>query len=78
MHHSRIPGGFGGQASERIAQGDQALGQVGGVAGSAGVGIASLYRRYRSKDELFQHLCALSLGQWIQAAEHGLQQDDPW
>lgn len=48
------------------------------IAARAGVGVASIYRRYRTKDELFQHLCALSLDQWIEAAERGLDHDDPW
>ncbi|MEV4062011.1 TetR/AcrR family transcriptional regulator [Nonomuraea dietziae] len=66
------------EAAKKVLAVDGAHASVATIAARAGVGIASLYRRYRSKDELFQHLCALSLDQWIQAAEHGLQHDDPW
>ncbi|WP_312367065.1 helix-turn-helix domain-containing protein [Ensifer sp.] len=48
------------------------------IAKRAGVGIASLYRRYRTKDELFQYLCELSLQEWVSAAEAGLASSDPW
>ncbi|GAA3425964.1 TetR/AcrR family transcriptional regulator [Streptosporangium sandarakinum] len=66
------------EAAKKVLAVDGAHASVATIAARAGVGIASLYRRYRSKDELFQHLCALSLDQWIQAAEHGLRHDDPW
>jgi AcrR family transcriptional regulator len=51
---------------------------VAAIAARAGVGIGSLYRRYRTKEELFQRLLSLSLDQWIEAAEHSLAHDDPW
>ncbi|MFI6483550.1 TetR/AcrR family transcriptional regulator [Nonomuraea sp. NPDC050663] len=66
------------EAAKKVLAVDGAHASVAAIAARAGVGIASLYRRYRSKDELFQHLCALSLDQWIQAAERGLAHDDPW
>lgn len=66
------------EAAKKVLAVDGAHASVAAIAARAGVGIASLYRRYRSKDELFQHLCALSLDQWIQAAEDGLRHDDPW
>ncbi|MDF5758655.1 TetR family transcriptional regulator [Spongiactinospora sp. TRM90649] len=66
------------EAAKKVLAVDGAHASVAAIAARAGVGIASLYRRYRSKDELFQHLCALSLDQWIRAAEHGLEHDDPW
>ncbi|MGW1408270.1 TetR/AcrR family transcriptional regulator [Streptomyces sp. NPDC002403] len=66
------------EAAKKVLAVDGAHASVAAIAAHAGVGIASLYRRYRSKDELFQRLCALSLDQWIQAAEHGLRHDDPW
>ncbi|MER7365777.1 TetR/AcrR family transcriptional regulator [Nonomuraea wenchangensis] len=66
------------EAAKKVLAVDGAHASVATIAARAGVGIASLYRRYRSKDELFQHLCALSLDQWISAAERGLQHDDPW
>lgn len=66
------------EAARKVLAVDGAHASVAAIAARAGVGIASLYRRYRSKDELFQHLCALSLDQWIEAAERGLAHDDPW
>lgn len=51
---------------------------VAGIAARAGVGIGSLYRRYRTKEELFQRLCVVALEDWIAAAEEGLARDDPW
>lgn len=66
------------EAAKKVLAVDGAHTSVAAIAARADVGIASLYRRYRTKEELFQHLCALSLGQWIQAAEEGLAHDDPW
>ncbi|MDT0491642.1 TetR/AcrR family transcriptional regulator [Kitasatospora albolonga] len=66
------------EAARKVLAVDGAHTSVAAIAARAGVGIASLYRRYRTKEELFQHLCALSLGQWIQAAEEGLAHDDAW
>ncbi len=51
---------------------------VASIAARAGVGIGSLYRRYRSKDELFQHLVEIALDQWTEIAEQALTKDDPW
>lgn len=48
------------------------------VAERAGVGVASLYRRYGSKDELLQHVCLLSMRQNLAAAEEGLRAADAW
>ncbi|MEV1131883.1 helix-turn-helix domain-containing protein [Agromyces sp. NPDC049794] len=48
------------------------------IADRAGVGIGSLYRRYRSKEELFQRLCAIALADYLAAARAGLTFDDPW
>ncbi|MFD7548913.1 TetR/AcrR family transcriptional regulator [Streptomyces sp. NPDC059578] len=66
------------EAAKKVLAVDGAHASVATIAARAGVGIASLYRRYRTKEELFQHLCTLSLGQWIEAAEHGLEHEDPW
>ncbi|GAA0936231.1 helix-turn-helix domain-containing protein [Nonomuraea longicatena] len=66
------------EAAKKVLAVDGAHASVATIAARAGVGIASLYRRYRSKDELFQHLCALALDQWIRVAERGLEHDDPW
>lgn len=51
---------------------------VSAVAERAGVGIASLYRRFPSKELLLQHLCVLAMEQSIEAAERALRADDAW
>ncbi|HZC41419.1 MAG TPA: TetR family transcriptional regulator [Streptosporangiaceae bacterium] len=51
---------------------------VAAIAGRAGVGIGSLYRRYATKQELQQQLCVLAMEQAIEAAERGLAADDAW
>ena len=66
------------QAARQVLAADGAHASVAAIAARAGVGIGSLYRRYRSKGELFQHLCVVALDQWLQAAQEGLAQDDPW
>jgi len=49
------------------------------IAERAGVGMGSLYRRYRSKEELARRLCADSMERVAVAAEEALaQQDDGW
>jgi AcrR family transcriptional regulator len=49
------------------------------VAAAAGVGIASLYRRYATKQDLLQHLCLVSMEQQIAAASTALAAgDDDW
>lgn len=66
------------QAARQVLAADGAHASVAAIAARAGVGIGSLYRRYRSKGELFQHLCMVALEQWHQAAQEGLARDDPW
>lgn len=52
---------------------------IAAVAERAGVGISALYRRYRSKDELLQKLCADGLATFIAAAQTALADGaDPW
>jgi AcrR family transcriptional regulator len=52
---------------------------IGAVAKHAGVGIAALYRRYPSKEDLLRALCAEGLGRYIAAAETALAAHaDPW
>src|SRR3954470_17541603 len=65
-------------AAREVLAVDGAHASVAAIAARAGVGIGSLYRRYRTKEELFQRLMSLSLDQWIEAAERGLAHDDPW
>ncbi|MFB9487237.1 TetR/AcrR family transcriptional regulator, partial [Nonomuraea dietziae] len=66
------------QAAREVLAADGAHASVASIAARAGVGIGSLYRRYRTKEELFQRLSALSLEHWNEAAERGLADDDPW
>lgn len=65
------------QAAREVLAEDGAHASVGAIAARAGVGIGSLYRRYRTKEELFQRLSLLSLRHWNDAAERALAQDDP-
>ena len=65
-------------AARAILAVDGARATVAAIAARAGVGIGSLYRSYRTKEELFQRLCVLALDQWTEAAERGLADDDPW
>lgn len=51
---------------------------VAAVAERAGVGIGTLYRRYRTKEELLQRLCVVTLTDYLRAAEEGLARSDPW
>jgi AcrR family transcriptional regulator len=51
---------------------------VAAIADRAGVGMGSLYRRYRSKTELLQRLCTLAMEEAIVAAEEGLAEPDAW
>ncbi|WP_327085376.1 TetR/AcrR family transcriptional regulator [Nonomuraea sp. NBC_01738] len=65
-------------AAKQVLTAEGARASVSAIAARAGVGIASVYRRYRTKDELFQRLCVLAMEQWIEAAEQGLAMRDPW
>ncbi|MEV4222143.1 helix-turn-helix domain-containing protein [Nonomuraea sp. NPDC049725] len=51
---------------------------VSAVAEHAGVGMGSLYRRYRTKEELLQRLCVDSMERVAAAAQGGLAHEDPW
>lgn len=52
---------------------------IGAVAKRAGVGVAGLYRRYASKEDLLRALCADGLRRYIEAAESALaDESDPW
>ncbi|WP_217280937.1 TetR/AcrR family transcriptional regulator [Kibdelosporangium persicum] len=66
------------EAAREVLAVDGAHASVASIAARAGVGIGSLYRRYRSKTELFQHLVEIALDQWTEIAERGLAHDDPW
>jgi AcrR family transcriptional regulator len=60
------------EAAREVLAADGAHASVAAIAQRAGVGIGSLYRRYRSKEELFQRLAVLAVQQWNDAAERGL------
>ncbi|GAA3582317.1 TetR/AcrR family transcriptional regulator [Nonomuraea rosea] len=51
---------------------------VSAIAKQAGVGMGSLYRRYRTKEELLQRLCVIAMERAVEAAESGLAEPDPW
>lgn len=65
-------------AAKAVLKADGARASVSAIAAHAGVGMATVYRRYRTKEEFFQRLCVLALQQWIDAAEAGLRMADPW
>jgi AcrR family transcriptional regulator len=66
------------EAAREVVAVDGAHASVAAIAARAGVGIGSLYRRYRTKQELFQRLIVIGLDRWLAAAEAGLAHDDPW
>jgi AcrR family transcriptional regulator len=66
------------RAAREILAADGAHASVAAIAERAGVGIGSLYRRYRSKEALFQHLSVVALEEWLAAAQEGLARADPW
>jgi len=52
---------------------------IAAVADAAGVGISALYRRYPSKEELLQRLCADGLRRYVEVTEAALSPDlTPW
>ncbi|WP_220039859.1 TetR/AcrR family transcriptional regulator [Nonomuraea aridisoli] len=51
---------------------------VSAIARQAGVGMGSLYRRYRTKEQLLQRLCVIAMERTVEAAETGLAHADPW
>ncbi|WP_067479998.1 TetR/AcrR family transcriptional regulator [Actinomadura hibisca] len=66
------------QAAREVLSEDGAHASVAAIAARAGVGIGSLYRRYRTKEELFQRLADLSLDQSLRVLEEAAALDDPW
>lgn len=66
------------EAARAVVAEDGAHASVASIAARAGVGVGTLYRRYRTKEQLFQHLVTLALTDYLQAAEEGLAHDDPW
>jgi AcrR family transcriptional regulator len=66
------------RAAREVLAEDGVHASVATIAARAGVGIGSLYRRYRTKQELFQRLCAIALHDYLTAADEALTFDDPW
>ncbi|WP_410653784.1 TetR/AcrR family transcriptional regulator [Amycolatopsis sp. cmx-4-54] len=66
------------EAAREVLAADGAHATVAAIAARAGVGIGSLYRRYPTKEQLFQRLSALAVEQWATALDQGLANDDPW
>lgn len=66
------------EAARAVVAEDGEHATVAAIATRAKVGVGSLYRRYRTKEELFQRLCALAAAEYATAAELGLSLDDPW
>jgi AcrR family transcriptional regulator len=65
-------------AARMVVAVDGAHASVAAIAAQAGVGIGTLYRRYPTKEALFQRLVDTGLDRWLAAAEAGLAHDDPW
>ncbi|MCC3763803.1 TetR/AcrR family transcriptional regulator [Glycomyces sp. TRM65418] len=66
------------EAARAVLATDGAHASVAAIAKRAGVGIGSLYRRYPTKEALFQRLLDLALDQYLAAAEAALADPDPW
>ncbi|MGW1994975.1 TetR/AcrR family transcriptional regulator [Embleya sp. NPDC001921] len=66
------------KAAREVIGEDGAHASVASIAARAGVGVGTLYRRYRTKQELFQRLCEIALGEYLAAARTALDMDDPW
>lgn len=66
------------RAARAVVAEDGVHASVAKIATRAGVGVGTLYRRYPTKERLFQHLCTLVLSDYLRAAEAGLVHDDPW
>ncbi|MEO3830163.1 helix-turn-helix domain-containing protein [Actinomadura sp. B10D3] len=66
------------RAAREVLAVDGAHASVASIAARAGLGVGSLYRRYRTKEELFKRLCLIALREYLDAATEGLAMDDPW
>lgn len=66
------------EAARAVVAEDGAHASVATIAARAGVGVGTLYRRYRTKEQLLQRLCVLAMGEYAAAAGEGLALDDPW
>ncbi len=66
------------RAARAVVAEDGVHASVATIAARAGIGVGTLYRRYPTKERLFQHLCTLALKDYLSAAEEGRANDDPW
>jgi AcrR family transcriptional regulator len=66
------------EAARQVLGEDGVHATVAAIAARAGVGIGTLYRRYRTKEELFQRLCSIALEEYLIAAQEGLAAEDAW
>ena len=66
------------RAARAVLAEDGVHASVATIAARAGIGVGTLYRRYATKERLFQHLCTLALEDYLHAAEEGGAHDDPW
>jgi AcrR family transcriptional regulator len=63
-------------AARRLVARDGPGASVADIAREAGVGIASLYRRYATKEDLLAHLCLTSMAEFAVAARTALNAED--
>lgn len=66
------------RAAREVIGEDGVHASVAAIAARAGVGVGTLYRRYRTKEELFQRLSELAAEQYVKAAYEALAREDPW
>lgn len=66
------------RAAREVIGEDGAHASVAAIASRAGVGVGTLYRRYRTKTELFQRLSELAAEEYLVAAREALAMEDPW
>ena len=66
------------RAAREVVGEDGAHASVAAIATRAGIGVGTIYRRYRTKEELFQRLSELAAEQYLAAAQEALLADDPW
>nr|WP_246344482.1 TetR family transcriptional regulator [Conexibacter arvalis] len=66
------------RAARAVIARDGARASVAAIAADAGVGVGSLYRRWPSKEKLFEHLLEVANEEWDRIAQEGLAHEDPW
>ncbi|MGW7411783.1 TetR/AcrR family transcriptional regulator [Streptomyces sp. NPDC054863] len=66
------------EAARRVFARDGEHASVGAIAEAAGVGVGTLYRRYKSKTALFERLLVLANEQWLTAQQKASSHPDPW